>query len=64
MNNWKSLSLIIIIALLAGCQEDNRKCLKSHIETSCQCVCSNNVGIPVSSSYEQCDLYEESNTDE
>ena len=55
---------IVVIAFLAGCQEDKRKCLKSHIEHSCACVCINNAGVPIANEYKYCDLYEENSTDE
>jgi hypothetical protein len=57
----KCMALIAVI-LLSGCGDD-RKCLKSHTETSCQCICSNNVAMPMEQTYEQCDLYEEKTND-
>lgn len=51
--------LIFFIVMLNGCNNNNRKCLKSHSERSCTCVCTNNVGIPIQNQYEVCDKYEE-----
>lgn len=49
-----------LILLVVSCT-DSRKCLKSHMETSCSCACINNIGVPMHNQYEVCELYEEDN---
>ena len=53
----KKLLSFLIIVFIASCG-DNRKCLKSHIEHECQCVCSADIPIPINEEYEACDVYE------
>lgn len=54
------IALSLLLMIIAGCEEDNRKCLKSHIEESCYCVCTApNIGFPVYERLDKCDLYED-----
>ena len=66
----KILILVIIMALITGCEKDNRKCVESHQENG-RCVLITTVYngktfIPVTHYYEcikvVCDKYEEVNS--
>ena len=64
IDNKIILSLTVLAcSVIAGCEADARKCIKSHTETSCSCVCSNNVGIPITNRVEKCDIFEGSEND-
>ncbi len=59
MKIFNFIILVLLAFSIYGCKQDNRKCLKSHMESTCACMCSNNIGIPIMNEYEHCDLYEE-----